>query len=200
MRPAMKNICTQTAKGYFLCVWQADGHMSIQPQRSFLNKANTTLWLKSKYQKIQKPWTKFYYLGEKANIPGSVFTCWKRESKSSIPVIFRCWMYIISASSTGLRYYITQCLKTAPLPRKHQGILDTAPRYPFRPNTQPFNATDAEPCSLTVSSLRHLPCTCCNPISTHSWCTLHDCVWPFYLPTHQTNVLGRYPITYLLQT
>lgn len=106
----------------------------------------------------------------------------------------------LSASSTGLRYYITQCLKTAPLPRKHQGILDTAPRYPFRPNTQPFNATDAEPCSLTVSSLRHLPCTCCNPISTHSWCTLHDCVWPFYLPTHQTNVLGRYPITYLLQT
>ena len=106
----------------------------------------------------------------------------------------------LSASSTGLRYYITQCLKTAPLPRKHQGILDTAPRYPFRPNTQPFNATDAEPCSLTVSTLRHLPCTCCNPFSTHSWCTLHDRVWPFYLPTHQTNVLGWYPITHLLQT
>lgn len=47
----------------------------------------------------------------------------------------------LSAFSTGLRYYNTKRLKTAPLPRKRQGILFSLS------NTQPLNATDAEPCS-----------------------------------------------------
>lgn len=80
-------------------------------------------------------------------------------------------------------------------------ITQKAPgQYPLLPDTQPSNATDTGSCSLAVSSQRHLPCTCCNPISIHSWCTPHNPVWLFYLHTCQRNALGQYPTTYLLQT
>lgn len=167
---------------------------------SFLNKANHyTPWLKSKHQKIQKPPTKFYvnHLGEKADNPGSViYLHLERKLKNCRELLLLSgprYTLPLSASSIGLRYYITQSLKTAPLPRKHQGSWDTAPRYPFLPDPQPSNATNTGPCSRAVSSQRHLPCTCCNPISIHLGCTPHNPVWLFYLHTCQHKALGQIP-------
>lgn len=170
------------------------GSVSTQPQKSFLNKANIILPNWNQNTRKSKAEVFFNYLGEKADKPGSASCTMKELNNRSapfLPLLGAGCTLPLSASSMGLRYYITQSLKTAPLPRKHQGSWDTAPRYPFLPDTQPSNATDTGPCFPAVSSQRHLPCNCCNPISIHL-CSPNNPVRLFYLPTCQANVRGRY--------
>lgn len=180
--------------------------MSTPPQKSFFNKTNTTLpnsdknTSKSKSLQLNFTWTTWE---KRLTSHDQVFIPQKRVRRAPFqPLLGARCTYRLSASSMGLSYYIIQCLKTAPLPTKHQGIWDTAPRYPFLPLTHSPWMLLMWGLALPVSSQRHLPCTCCNPIPSHSWCTLHDPVcllvyssW-LYLPPHQANVLG-YPTTHL---
>jgi hypothetical protein len=143
---------------------------------------------KSKYQRIQKPPTKIYcnYLREKANNPVSVIHTWKEELKSLkapfLQVLGTGCALLLLACSMGVRYYIIQCLNTAPLPRKHQGMWDTAPRYSFLPPSlthSPCMLLAAGSCSLAAPQ-RHLPCACCNAISIYFWCSPLDPEWLFH--------------------
>ena len=70
----------------------------------------------------------------------------------------------------GLRYYITQCLKTALLPRKHQGIWDTAPRYPLLPLTHSPQTSRAllSRRIFTKPSALHLLQSCFYSLLVHS--------------------------------
>lgn len=93
----------------------------------------------------------------------------------------------------GLRYYITPCLNTDPLPRKHQDIWDTAPRYPFLPLL--YIALKCNwllglvCCSFTKTSALHL-------LQSHFHSLLVHSSWPCValLSTRQTNMLGWYPL------
>lgn len=115
--------------------------MSTQSTKSFLNKANTPQ-LKLKYQKIQKPLTKFYmnYLGIKADNKGSVICTLKSHRAPFLPLSEAECTLPLSASSMGLRYYITQMPENCPITQKAPGYLRHCTKVSLPPSdTQPSN-------------------------------------------------------------
>ena len=137
MRPALKYLCSNPWRLFPMCLasWLA-GCMSTQPQKSFLNKANTTLpnsnqnTRKSKSFQPNFTWT---ILEEKPTTQDQLFAPWKRVKESPfLPLLGDGWTLPLSASSMGLRYYTTQSLKTAPLPRKHQGSIPSSLTHSLR--------------------------------------------------------------------
>lgn len=203
MRPAEMSVL-KPVKVIFVCVWQVDDHVSTQPQKSFLNKANTAFpnsnqnTRKSKSLQLNLTWTIWE---KKPTTTVLLHAPWKRvrviNKAPFLPLLGAGCTLSLFASSMGLRYYITQCWKTYPESTRvsetlHQGI----------PSSLWYTALEhywAGPCSCILSSQRHLPCTCSNPLSIHSRCTPYDPVQLFYLPTHQANVLGGYSTIHLLQ-